>query len=215
MQLRARLRVVSRLGTLLFGPVVAELLDLRSATRAELLHDGLLLGRTCVQQLQNLLTHLEIIIIKKTSSWRCIHQPPFRPPNALNDSSHLFALLLLGGLLVQEAFNLHVQMRRLAFADPALLLGCAPRRRGGELRRGGRSQRGGGVGWRSGALKRGREAAGSFAEGLLLGFPLDSSPLGSSHRPNHGPEFCVVHRYDNCGGGGGRGSLSNLDELLS
>lgn len=40
--------------------------------------------------------------------------------------SYLLTLLLFSGLLIQEAFNLHVQMRRLVFAAPALLLSAAP-----------------------------------------------------------------------------------------
>ena len=40
--------------------------------------------------------------------------------------SYLLALLLFSGLLIQEAFDLHVQMRRLVFAAPALLLSATP-----------------------------------------------------------------------------------------
>lgn len=43
-------------------------------------------------------------------------------------NSYFLALLLLGGLLVQETLDLHVQVRRLALAGPALLIRPAPRR---------------------------------------------------------------------------------------
>lgn len=46
------------LDAFLLGAVVAELLHLRAAARAELLHDRLLLGRRGVEQLQDLLAHL-------------------------------------------------------------------------------------------------------------------------------------------------------------
>lgn len=57
-QLGARLRSVPGADALLFGPVVAELLDLSASSRAELLHDGLLFGGAGVQQLKDFSAHL-------------------------------------------------------------------------------------------------------------------------------------------------------------
>ena len=58
MELAARLLGAGGLDALLLGAVVAELLDLGAAPRPELLHDGLLLGRGGVEQLQDLLADL-------------------------------------------------------------------------------------------------------------------------------------------------------------
>lgn len=62
MQLCARLRCVPGAHTILFGPMVTELLDLSSAARTELLHNGLLLCCAGVQQLQNLSAYLHMNI---------------------------------------------------------------------------------------------------------------------------------------------------------
>lgn len=62
MQFCARLWCVPGAHTILFGPMVTELLNLSSATRTELLHNGLLLCCAGVQQLQNLSAYLHMNI---------------------------------------------------------------------------------------------------------------------------------------------------------
>lgn len=112
-------------------------------------------------------------------------------------------------------------MRRLAFAAPPLLLRAAPWcRRPCHLCGGGRCQRGeGSVRGRGRALKWWREPWRSFVVGLIFCFSLHSAPLGTRPRPDHGPQFRVVHCYHDWGGRrrrwGGWGRLPDLDELLS
>lgn len=100
---------------------------------------------------------------------------------------YFLALLLLGGLLIEEAFDLHVQMRRLVLAAPALLLSAAPRSRSPHQRRVGSRRQRGGVRRRARALNRGGEAWGSFMGCLFFCFSFDSSSLAAGRRPDHGP----------------------------
>lgn len=101
--------------------------------------------------------------------------------------SYFLALLLFSRLLIEEAFDLHVQMRRLVFAAPALLLSAAPWSRSPHQRRVGSRRQRGGVRWRARALNRGWEAWGSFMGCLFFCFSFYSSTLATGHRPDHGP----------------------------
>ena len=65
---------------LLLGPVVAEFLHLGPAPRPKLLHDGLLLGRGGVEQLQDLLAHLGIEFGVNPTGFGALREGSRRPP---------------------------------------------------------------------------------------------------------------------------------------
>lgn len=108
--------------------MVAELLDLSSATRPELFHNRLLFSCAGVQQLQNLSAHLGRYGISNLDGYKNVDgvRDKRRDSDPSSHPPYLLALLLFSGLLVQEALYLHVNMRRLAFAAPPLLLCAAP-----------------------------------------------------------------------------------------
>lgn len=108
MQLGARLSRVPGAHAILFGPVIAELLDLSSAARTELFHDGLLLGRAGIEKLENLPAHLGMTNIHNTTRQKSHLQTVLRLElswlqllrSSQGEKEKLFALLILPTFLL-------------------------------------------------------------------------------------------------------------------